>query len=340
MNQTIATLVLLSLVACNNLAEQKPAATKTYPETGRIEKWEAGLDSVLGEKTRIEIIATGFDWSEGPLWVEDQQMLLFSDVPRDTVFQWTDSGGIRPYLTPSGYTGEKPRGGEMGSNGLLLDANGLLVLCQHGNRQLARMDAPLDKPTPVYTSLVSHYEGKQLNSPNDAVYNKEGDLFFTDPPYGLPTQGDEDPAKELPWNGVYKWKANGELILLLDSISRPNGIALFSDQQKMLVACSDPRKPYWYQFTLAGDSLTDGRIFYSAANREKGERGLPDGLKIDSRGIVYASGPGGVWIFDQDAKALGRIRLEEAVSNVALSKDEKTLYVTNDMHILRIRMRD
>lgn len=340
MIKTFTTIFLLCLLGCNTSTEQKSEASKNYPETGSIERWEAGLDSVLGEKTRIEIIATGFDWSEGPLWLEEQQMLLFSDVPRDTVFQWTDSGGIRPYLTPSGYTGEKPRGGEMGSNGLLLDANGLLVLCQHGNRQLARMDAPLDKPTPVYTSLVSHYEGKQLNSPNDAVYNKEGDLFFTDPPYGLPTQGDEDPAKELPWNGVYKWKANGELILLLDSISRPNGIALFSDQQKMLVACSDPRKPYWYQFTLAGDSLTDGRIFYSAANREKGERGLPDGLKIDSRGIVYASGPGGVWIFDQDAKALGRIRLEEAVSNVALSKDEKTLYVTNDMHILRIRMRD
>jgi gluconolactonase len=340
MIKSFTTILLLFLLACNTSTEQKREASKKYSETGSIEKWEAGLDSVLGEKTRIEIIATGFDWSEGPLWLEEQQMLLFSDVPRDTVFQWTDSGGVKPYLTPSGYTGEKPRGGEMGSNGLLLDPNGLLVLCQHGNRQLARMDAPLDKPAPVYTSLVSHYQDKKLNSPNDAVYNKEGDIFFTDPPYGLETQNDEDPAKELPWNGVYKWKANGELILLLDSISRPNGIALFPNQQKLLVACSDPRKPNWYQFSIAGDSLVDGRIFYSAEKRPREEKGLPDGLKIDSRGIVYASGPGGVWIFDQHGKALGRIRLEEAVSNVALSKDEKTLFVTNDMHILRIRMRN
>ena len=150
------------------------------------------------------------------------------------------------YLTPSGYTDSVKRGGEVGSNGLILDKDGNLVMCQHGDRRMARMDAPLDKPAPKFITLADKYNGKRFNSPNDAVYNSAGELFFTDPPYGLESQSDNDPKKEIPFNGVYKVKTNGEVILLVDSITRPNGRAFLPGGKKLIIACSDPAKPNWY----------------------------------------------------------------------------------------------
>lgn len=330
--------ILCFACACNNNSS-KDLDKVSYKTTGSVERLDAELDSIVTPGAKVEILAEGFDWSEGPLWVEQHNMLLFSDVPRDTIFKWTEEKGIEVYLTPSGYTDAIKRGGEMGSNGLLLDKEGRLVLCQHGNRQMARMEAPLDNPSPVYTSLANNYNGRKLSSPNDAVYNSKGELFFTDPPYGFESQSDSDPAKELKWNGVYKVKTNGEVVLLVDSIPRPNGIAFTPDEKQLLVACSDPQKPNWYIYDVADDSLTNGRIFYSTANERAGKKGLPDGFKIDKHGIIFASGPGGVWIMNPQAKLLGRINLDEAVSNVALSADEKTLYVTNDMRILRVKLR-
>lgn len=311
-----------------------------YNNTGVIEKMDAALDSIIDPAAKAEIIAEGFQWCEGPVWIEKHNMLLFSDVPRDTVYKWTEEKGKEVYLTPSGYTDTIPRGGEMGSNGLLLDAKGNLVLCQCGNRQMARMDAPLDKPAPKYTSLADRYTNKRFSSPNDATYNSAGELFFTDPPYGLETQSDNDPKKEIAWNGVYKVKTDGDVVLLLDSIPRPNGIAFLPGEKQLIIACSDPEKPNWYIYDVAGDSLTNGRIFYSTFHEREGVKGLPDGLKVNRKGIVFASGPGGIWIFDSKAKLLGKIKLDEAASNVALSADEKTIYVTNDMQVLRIKLRN
>ena len=307
--------------------------------TGSIEKFDASLDNIISPGTKAEIIAEGFEWSEGPLWIEKHKMLIFSDVPMNTVFKWTEDKGKEIYLKPSGYTGATPSEcKEPGSNGLLLDADGNLVLCQHGNRQMARMDAPLDKPESKFVTLADKFNGKKFSSPNDAVYNSSGELFFTDPPYGLKTQDDTDPLKEQPHNGVYKVKKNGEVILLVDSITRPNGIAFFPGEKRLLVASSDPAKPNWYVFDVKGDTLTNGKIFYSAVNESKGIRGLPDGLKIDKNGNVFATGPGGVYIFNSEGKVLGKIKLDEASSNCALTPDEKTLYITNDMYVLRINI--
>lgn len=330
--------LMASVVACNN--NQNKKQTVTYKETGSIERFDAALDAIISPSAKAEIIAEGFQWCEGPLWVEKYNMLLFSDVPRDTVYKWTEEKGKEVYLTPSGYTDTVPRGGEMGSNGLLLDKKGNLILCQCGNRQMARMDAPLDKPEANYLSLASQYNNKRFSSPNDATYNSTGELFFTDPPYGLETQSDTDPKKEIAWNGVYKVKTNGEVVLLVDSIPRPNGIAFLPGEKQLIIACSDPEKPNWYIYDVAGDSLTNGQIFYSTVNEREGVKGLPDGLKIDSKGNVFASGPGGIWIFNSEAKLLGKIKLEESASNVALSADEKTIYVTNDMQVLRIKLRN
>jgi gluconolactonase len=326
--------------ACKN-AQDNQEQEMNNRNTGTIERFDPALDNIISANAKPEIIAEGFEWSEGPLWVEKHNMLLFSDVPMNTIFKWSESKGKEVYLKPSGYTGAEPSlCKEPGSNGLTFDKNGNLVLCQHGDRRMARMDAPLDKPEAKFIPIADTYNGKRFSSPNDAVYNSSGELFFTDPPYGLQTQDDSDSKKEISFNGVYKVKANGEVILLVDSITRPNGIALMPGEKKLIVANSDGTKPNWYIFDIHGDSVTNGKIFYSAAEEASTMQGVPDGFKIDKNGNVYATGPGGVYIFNSEGKKLGMIRLDDASSNCALSPDEKTLYITNDMYVLRFKMRD
>jgi len=314
------------------LATFNCTAQTSYKAIGTIERYDSSIKAVLSPTAKAEIIATGFDWSEGPLWIEKHKMLLFSDIPRNTIYKWTEKGGTEVYLTPSGYTGTAKRGGETGSNGLILDKKGNLVLCQHGDRRMARMNAPINKPAAKFVSIASNYGGKKLNSPNDAVYSSKGELFFTDPPYGL-EKGMNDIKKELSFQGVYKVKTSGEVVLITDTITRPNGIAFFPGEKTFIVANSDGQKPTWYAYDLdTNGEVGKGRIFYDAT-------GGADGLKIDKRGNVFATGPGGVWIFNKSGKLLGKLKLTEASSNCALSPDEKTLYITNDMHIVRFKMR-
>ncbi len=340
MKRITTIIFVISIIGCNNQPSDKKEETM-YKTVGTVERLDPALDNIISANAKPEIIAEGFEWSEGPLWVESQQMLLFSDVPMNIVYKWTEAKGKEIYLKPSGYTGAEPSVcKEPGSNGLTFDKNGNLVLCQHGDRQMARMDAPLDKPEAKFITIADKYNGKRFSSPNDAVYNSAGELFFTDPPYGLQTQDDNDAKKEIVFNGVYKVKTNGEVILLVDSITRPNGIALMPGEMKLIVACSDGAYPNWYVFDINGDALTNGKIFYSAAEEGKTMKGSPDGFKIDKNGNVYATGPGGIYIFNSEAKKLGMIRLDNAASNCALSPDEKTLYVTNDMYLLRVKLRD
>ena len=199
---TIRNLFIISLLAiivgCNNNTENKDqSGEEKYKPMGTIERFDSALDNIVSPTARPEIIAEGFEWSEGPLWIEKHQMLLFSDVPTNTAYKWTGEKGKEIYLKPSGFAGTTTQSKEPGSNGLTLDPGGNLVLCQHGNRQVARMDAPLDKPEAKYITIADKYMGKRFNSPNDAVFNNSGELFFTDPPYGLKTQDDSDPKKEI-----------------------------------------------------------------------------------------------------------------------------------------------
>lgn len=331
MNKHLFIAGLILLAACTG--------KQPYKTIGNIEKLDNSLDSIITPGALVEVIADGLDWSEGPLWIEKEQMLLFSDVPRDTIFKWTEAKGKEVYLTPSGYTDTAKRGGEMGSNGLTLDREGNLLLAQHGNRQIAKMDAPVNHPKPIYTSVAAQYKGKKFNSPNDVVVNSMGEIFFTDPPYGLEKNMD-DPKKELPFQGVYKIKKSGELVLLTDSLTRPNGLVIMPGEKTLLIANSDPQKPNWYAFDLgSGDSLRNGRIFYSCKENNQPLKGVPDGMKADSRGNIFASGSGGIWIFNRYGKLAGKIKLNDAVSNCALSADEKTLFITNDMYVLRVKMR-
>jgi gluconolactonase len=312
--------------------------TSKYPIIGSVERIDPSLDKIISPDAKIEVIADGLDWSEGPLWLEKNKMLIFSDVPQNTIYKWTEAKGKEVYLTPSGYTDTAKRGGETGSNGLTLDNDGKLILTQCGNRQIALMNAPLDKPAPNFKSIANTYKGKKFNSPNDVIVSSTGEMYFTDPPYGL-EKNMRDPKKEIPFQGVYKVKKNGEVILLVDSITRPNGIILLPGEKTLIVANSDPAKPNWYAFDVAGDHLTNARIFHSTLGGEKGIKGLPDGMKADKAGNIFASGPGGIWIFDKAGKLVGKIRVTESASNCSLSGDEKTLYITNDMYILRVKMR-
>lgn len=304
-----------------------------------IERFDLLLDAVIGDGIELEVLGTGFDWTEGPLWVEDYQMLLFSDIPQNSIYKWTEEKGVSLYLKPAGYTGDIPRGGETGSNGLLLNPAGQLVLCQHGDRRMAKMAAPLDDPKPEYVTLADNYNGKKFNSPNDAAYKSNGDLYFTDPPYGL-EKNVNDPLKEIPFQGVYRLSADGEVTLLVDSLTRPNGIAFLPDEKTLIIANSDPGQVHWYAYDVGDQGLLEnGRIFFDGSEASKSAQGMPDGLKVDQQGNVFATGPGGIWIFNDSGEALGRIRLDRLASNVALSADEKTIFITADDHVLRLGLR-
>ncbi len=296
------------------------------------------LDAVMSEEVTVSVIAQGYEWSEGPLWLEDKKMLLFSDVPTNTIYQWTEERGAEVYLKPSGYTGAKPRGGELGSNGLTLDAEGHLIICQHGDRRVAMMNSPIDKPKASFTSIAYELNGKRFNSPNDVVFNNF-DYYFTDPPYGLIKQM-EDSSKEIPFQGVYQYTSNRKTLLLIDTLTSPNGLAFSPDNKKLYIANSDPEKAIWYVYSLNPfRQIVSGKILYDATSNAKTEKGLPDGLKVDALGNIFATGPGGIWIFSASDELLGKIKVEEATSNCALTADGKTLFVTNDMNILRIQLR-
>jgi gluconolactonase len=316
------------LIACS---EKEPVAT--------IEQLDPSLSEIIEPGTKVKVIADGFQWSEGPLWVQDQQMLLFSDVPENTIYQWTEKGGLKTYLHPSGYTGQDTTNAGEGSNGLLLNAYGELILCQHGDRRMAKMKSALNAPSPVFESLADSYQGKKFNSPNDATYKSNGDLFFTDPPYGL-KRGEKDSAKELPFQGVYRLGAQGSVTLLVDSLTRPNGIAFLPGEITLLVANSDPAKAIWYAYDLIKeDSLANGRVFCDATALTATEKGLPDGLKVTHEGVIFATGPGGVWIFNTDGKVLGKIKTTTAASNCALSFDQKVLFITADNYVLSVTLK-
>ena len=297
------------------------------------------IHQVIPKDAKVEILAEGHEWTEGPLWLEAQQKLIYSDIPKNSIFEWSETGGKKLYLEPSGYTGETKRGGETGSNGLLLDSDGNLILCQHGDRRIARMDAPLSNPKAKFTTLSDDYNSKKLNSPNDAAVNKNGEIYFTDPPYGLEFNMD-DPAKELDFQGVYKIDKNGKTMLLTKELSRPNGIAFSPDYRKLYVANSDPQKAIWMQYEVTGDGLLkNGKVFFDAKDKTADLKGLPDGMKVHKNGWLFATGPGGVLVFNPEGKHLGTIFTGEATANCTFNEDYSVLYITADDYLLRVKLK-
>ena len=303
-----------------------------------IEHIDERLNEIIAPDAKVEIIAEGFDWTEGPLWI-DGIGLLFSDIPANKIFKWSEKNGTELYLTPSGYTGSVSRGGEGGSNGLLLDEHNNLILCQHGDRRIAKMNASLDNPKPEFQTIIDKYLGKKLNSPNDACFNSSGDLYFTDPPYGLENRMD-DPLKETDFQGVYKYSKDGSMALLTKKMSRPNGIALSPDEKTLYVANSDPENAIWMVYDLNDEGLIDSeKEFYNVTAFVKEEHGLPDGLKVDAKGNLFATGPGGVWIFNASGEVLGKIKTGQATSNCGFGNNGKVLYITADMYVMKVNLK-
>lgn len=335
----LASITLLIACSCESnkgdtRSSPSTSGRREYSSIGSIDRLDPKLDDLIAPGTKIEKLAEGFDWSEGPLWHRKGGYLLFSDVPQNVVFKWDSrSGKVTQFLKPSGYTGSTPRGGEPGSNGLTFDHEGRLVLCQHGDRRIVRVE-----PDGKWTTLVDKYDGKRFNSPNDLCHDKIGNLYFTDPPYGLEGKN-EDPKKELPFNGVYLLRTNGKLVLLTKDLTFPNGLGFSPNEFTLYVAQSDPAQPVIWAFDVEEDAtLSNRRLFFDATHlKAAGGKGLPDGMKVDTRGNLFATGPGGVLIISPDGKHLGTINTGEATANCNWGGDGSDLYVTADMYLCRVK---
>ena len=290
---------------------------------------DAAFDSLVPAGAQIENIAGGFTFTEGPLW-RPHGALWFSDVIGNVVREWKPGGTVTEILRPGGYDGSSlPEGGFNGPNGMTADRDGAVVLCQHGNRRIVRISRERE-----VTTVVEGFQGKRLNSPNDLVFHADGSLYFTDPPYGLPRQ-DEDPAKELAFNGVYRW-AEGNLQLIIEDLHRPNGLAFSPDYKTLYVANSElPKK--WMRYDVAADgAVRNGRVFANVDDSP--EPGVPDGMKIDSHGNMYAAGPGGVWVYSPEGKHLGTIKTPETPANCAWGDDGRSLYITAVTGLYRVKL--
>ncbi len=313
-----------------------PVLAQTPSTLGRIERLDPALDEMIAADAKIEVLAGGFTWTEGPVWVsgDDGGYLLFSDIPRNTIFRWSEARGIELFMNPSGYTGVSYYGSEPGSNGLALDGEGRLTICEHGDRRVSVLTRGGGKMT-----LVDRYQGRRFNSPNDLVIDAQGSIYFTDPPYGLP-EGADDPRRQLDFCGVYRLDPDGKLTLLSKHLARPNGIGLSPDQKTLYVAQSDPNDPIWMSFPINADkTLGEGKKIFSAIEQIKEFPGLPDGLAVSADGTIFGSGPGGVYVLTPEGKLLGRLITGGRTSNCGFDSDGGSLYITADSYLCRVKMK-
>ena len=300
-----------------------------------IERFHEAIDALIPYEAELELLSRGFQWSEGPVWISSADCLLFTDIPRNTIYRWREYDGVQVFLRPAGLVTGEPLGRELGANGLAVDQYGHIIMCDHGNRCIARLN------TQNFTKsiLASEYRERRLNSPNDLICDSRGNIYFTDPPYGL-AGGDADPAKEQESNGVYLLRPYGEVILISDELTAPNGVALSHDEKTLYVSNSDPERATWTAFPLAENGLRsgEGTVFFDATPVvQSGRKGLPDGMTLDRFGNIFATGPGGVHVFAPDGAHLGGIVFDKATSNCTFDDDGR-LYVTGSDFLYRVQL--
>ncbi|MEW6143426.1 MAG: SMP-30/gluconolactonase/LRE family protein [Thermodesulfobacteriota bacterium] len=328
------TLMLYAAAFLSLFTEPSFGADEPPPTVTKIQRLDPRINAIIPKDATLEKIADGFAWVEGPVWNKEGGFLLFSDIPNNAVFKWEDGKGVSLFLKPSGYTGKEPfNGKEPGSNGLAMDGAGMLLLAEHGDRRITKLQEDGTK-----TVVIDKYEGKRLNSPNDLVLKSNGDLYFTDPPFGLPGTFD-DPAKELPFQGVYRVSADGRVTLITSGIKAPNGIAFSPDEKTLYITDVSPERPAWLAYDVNDDgTISNGRVFHDAAEFARTNKGAPDGMKTDKHGNVFGAGPGGVYIFSPDATHLGTIRTGVPTSNVNWGDDGSSLYITASTAVYRIKL--
>lgn len=291
------------------------------------------FDQLVPKGAQLEKIAGGFTWVEGPVWHKQGGYLLFSDIPANAVYRWKPGEGVSVFLNNSGYSGAAPfTGKEPGSNGLTFDANGRLFLCRHGDRQIGRLEGNGN-----ITALADRYDGYRFNSPNDLVFKSNGDLYFTDPPFGLP-RAFNDPQK-APVQGVYRISRDGTVTRLITDIAAPNGIAFSPDEKTLYVSDVDPKRAAWLAYDVHADgTVANGRVFFDATRWRQDPFFGPDGFKVDQQGNIFGARPGGLSVIASDGTLLGTIETGLPTSNVAWGEDGRTLFVTGGTSVYRIRL--
>lgn len=322
-------LIIALLVGCSDSA---PPASEA---AAQIQRDHPALDKLIAPDAKIEKIAEGMTWSEGPVWIAKGGYLLFSDVPANRIYRWSEENGLSIFLEPSGYSGpDLHLFPQPGSNGLILGPAGSILMADSGSRMIARLDLSTKMKTPLATT----YKGKRFNSPNDLVQASNGAIYFTDPPYGL-KDFHQSPLKELSWSGVYRLDPDGTVTLIDDSLRDPNGIGLSPNGRTLYVANSDAAQPIWVAYTLdTQGNVVSRRIFSdSSAELAQGAKGVPDGLCIDVHGNVFATGPGGVYVLAPDGTRLGRIETGDLVSNCDFGGDGGTLIITSNHTVVRVQ---
>ena len=303
---------------------------------GGVRRLSSEMDSIIPPGAEVEVLAEGFDWAEGPVWVEAGGYLLFTDVPQNVIWRWSETDGLSEFMRPSGFDGEDGSHlREPGANGLVIEPSGALLMCDHGNRSLSRVDLATRRKTIV----VDRFEGKRFNSPNDLVIHRSGAVYFTDPPYGLEGLNDSL-VKEMAHNGVYRRAPDGVVTLIDDALSFPNGVALSPDHRTLYVAVSDPEAPILMAYDLGDDGRpTSSRRFFDAASLMGPDApGVPDGLKVDARGRIFTTGPGGVLVLTPEGDLLGVIDTGRATANCAFGPGGASLFMTADDRLTRVAL--
>lgn len=339
-NTLFSTFTILCVTSCshnNQLPEfSKLDIVDSNNTVGTIEIYDPQALTVLANDTKISVRGQGYDWTEGPLWIDNGQYLLFSNIPKNTIRKYSPKTGHSIYLKGAGASVIDPKHPDTGSNGLLLNNQGQLVIMQHGDRQVAVMNAAIEQPQTEFTSLANHYNNKKLNSPNDGVFDRNGHLYFTDPTYGLGGMNKRD--AELDFSGVYRLSPEGDLFLLDDELTFPNGAGVSPDNKTLYVAVSDPKDMLWVAYDLnANKEVSNKRVFYRVDNtNESHHHGLPDGMAVHSSGIIFATGPEGVWLFNPQGKVLAKIKTGQLTSNCTFTTNEEYLFITADDYLMSV----
>lgn len=329
-------IIFICFLTLSCISNKVKTETSKFSTIGYLEQLSPEFSKYVPENTKIEIIASGHNWTEGPVWLPKEQCLIYSDVPKNIAYKWTEKKGSEIYLEPSGYSGRLPRKGGKGSNGLTLDNHGNLILCRSGDREVASMLTSLDNPRPIYKTIASSFEGKRFNSPNDLVVDKKGNIYFTDPNFGLPRDQINE-LKEIEFQGVYRINKIGDVKLLSSSWPTPNGIGLSPDNKTLYIANTRPSKLVAFNLSKEGN-LSNERVIFDAKKLvdKSVSKQEPDGMAINKDGVIFMAGPDGVLVLTPEGAHLGTIKTDKRTSNCTFNEDETILYATCDNLVVRV----